>query len=744
MKRIICCLLSVVVAMAAWCTPSFATQDIAGGGALTGVNPGLAGTGVKEGAKLTGGGTLTVEDQDIYTDNKTNDGVVTDKTKSAVSSDADNTHTITFNGTSTVYGRISGVDPGEKVFLAINAGAVAKTVTFLGRVNATTLNVTGTGTVYFNSGNSNNAAITFAGGSDGKVILGTNTTVIGAMANTAGANKSTLELWGGSTLDGAVGADNALKAIYVKGGSNSLGVNAYITDQAKAYAFYLETNTLHITGALAMPNLVTGGVVNTTLASESLYGNIRVTGATNIGNTLGINVTIPTTVYIAKDTQFDIIKTETGTAQSGTDSSIVTVTAISPTNSLYKFSQVPITGTVAGLVTIKLDEVPIEAADEADDPVAPVAQIVAQALLDAPSTPDMDSIRAAINALSNAGDVVNAEAQLAPLAPALAAPLITFQGIRQFQDLWLARLDMCSEFSRPWPDKEDPSCRGNKQNSAWWVKGVGYWGLRKDSGAYKGFETRILGTMIAYDVPLGLNTRGGLGVGYGRTDIDGKTFDTSTDFDTYRAMAYIGHELGSWFINGGLSFGWNEYSGRRHISFSGVERTANAKYDGQDYTAFASTGYHVFAKKFSITPFGSLQYTRVNIGSYAETDAGDVSLKVNSQGYDFYESGLGVKAARDFVYRGGTFVPDIHFKWLHDFSNPTLEQTARFNYQGTSTFVTHGLKISDDTYNVGIGLTFLQCACRETTWSVEAGYDYEWRNDNYSANKATVRLTKRF
>ena len=40
--------------------------------------------------------------------------------------------------------------------------------------------------------------------------------------------------------------------------------------------------------------------------------------------------------------------------------------------------------------------------------------------------------------------------------------------------------------------------------------------------------------MLAYDAPLDADTRVGLGTGYARSSIDGKTYDASTDFNTYK------------------------------------------------------------------------------------------------------------------------------------------------------------------------------------------------------------------
>jgi outer membrane protein OmpA-like peptidoglycan-associated protein len=282
----------------------------------------------------------------------------------------------------------------------------------------------------------------------------------------------------------------------------------------------------------------------------------------------------------------------------------------------------------------------------------------------------------------------------------------------------------------------------NEPRSGWWVKGFGYFGSQGNSGqAFGGYDSRIYGGMVGYDMPLGPDDRVGLGVGYARSTIDGAQFDASTGFNTYQATVYFVHENGPWFVTADASIGFSDYSGTRSIIFPGIDRTAHAGYDGQDYTAYIATGYHFYVADFTVTPLVSLQYSRVNLDSYTETGAGQIDLAVNSQNYDFLESGLGVKVARDFTSENGTFVPEIHFRWLRDLYNPMLQNTAAFNIAGSPSFTTPGLKTADDTFDIGVGVTLLSDRRR---WSLEAVYDYEWRSDDYAAHQATLKFTYRF
>jgi outer membrane autotransporter protein len=744
---------SFIAAILAWPVAGFAQRQQAVG---SGIIP-LDATGILNGVDMSASGTtgtLSVgvpggPATDILT---SNNPYVAGPT--AVSTAASSQGNIAFNSSSTVYGSIGATQPAGPFLLGIFAGNTGTTLNLMGPLFATTLNVNQSGAVNFNSGTTNITATNFAG--DGTISLAPNTTVIGALTTTAGANTGTLVLGGASVLDGAVGGAVGIRAVNVAGGSNLAGVTATITGAANAYSFSLGTNTLNIGGALTIANGGPSGVINTTLASPSVYGNIRPMGATNLGATLRVNVTVPSTAVIPVGTQFNIVQTQAGTLQSGTDGSVVAVTVQNPTNPLYTFAAVPAAGTIAGLVTIRTTGipllVPLAPPSGPLPPILPVAAAVVPVLAAAlpplgsnvnPTT-DILQVIASINALSDPAAVVAAVAQLAPPVSSLAAPLVTFQAMGQFQDILQSRLEnvLCRQ---PMPTEEPiQACQGNDTSGNWWLKGFGYAGSQGARQAYGGYDSTIFGTMVGYDVPLGPNTRVGLGLGYAGATISDRALSNHTDFDSFQLTAYAAHRAGPWFVNGDLSVGWNDYSGTRQIAFPGIARAAHAKYSGQDYAAFATTGYDLPVAGFAVTPLASLQYSHVNLSSFTETGAGDLNLAVRSQSYDFLESGLGARVSRAFTDPGTSYVPELHVKWLHELDNPTLAQTAAFAFPGSQSFATPGLKTADDTFNVGAGITLMSCTCGPLTWSVQAVYDYYRRSDNYDAHQGVIKLTGHF
>ena len=776
---------SVVVSIAAFSAPTLA-QQVINGAAPTPLNA----TGITSGVSMTGqggGGTLIVgtiggPKMDIFTNNSSG-GNVTNALLRAVSTDASSLSDIVFNSSSDVFGAIGITNPGGPFFRNINGGNNGTAVNFNGSLFGTITTVSGTGSLNFNSGSTNISATNFAG--NGIISLAPNTRLIGALTTNT-ANTGTLSLGSGSALTGAVGGANGLRAINVVGGSNTAGVSASISGAVNAYAFNLGTNTLNIGGALTIANQTASGVINTTLASPSVYGNIRPVGATNLGSTLLINVAVPQTAFFPVGTFFDIVQTQAGTVQSGTNGAILVVVN-DPTNPLYTFVAEPAAGTVAGQVRIRTTGIPLTVAVTPPPgvvlpPVAPVAAPIVPAILaaaaaapvapaaatpgapaaatpGAPAAINTDLVTVvlpAINAISDVTTVVNAVAQLAPSNPALAAPLVTFERTRAFQNMLASHINagLCgggaqSSTERLTDERKKPAADGSacpsNQYSGLWIKGFGYFGDQGAQGAYSGYESKILGAMVGYDIPFSNYTRVGLGLGYARSTIDGKAGVNSTGFNSYQATGYVTHEDGTWFANGNLSYAWNSYSARRQIIFPGIDRTALAKYAGEDVTTFVTAGRHFFVDGYTVTPLVSLQATQVDLNGYTESGAGDVNLQIAPQRYSFLESGLGVDVARYFdMDDGSTILPKVHFKWLHDIVGQNFQKVSTFTAVGSTSFIASGLSAAPDTLNVGTGVTLLSCACDERTWSVEASYDFYWRSRNYSANQVMLAAAYRF
>jgi uncharacterized protein with beta-barrel porin domain len=636
-----------------------------------------------------------------------------------ITNDGNDLATILFEGNSTVTG-FTGTS--SQRFNAITAGANATTVNFNGEVFATTFNISGTGTVNFN-GNVNPgivAASTYIA-NDGFINIGANQVFNSAIFTSGGANTGTLTLNGGSSVNGAIGGAIGLKQINVVGG------NASVTGAVQAREFNLGANTLNIDGALTTN---AAGTISTTFASDAVFGKIVATGNSAIDGG-GVTVIPTVTGALTNGTTYRIVS-----APSGTNAAPVTVIN---NNLRYTFSGLP---TTLGNVDIRLDGL----APLATLVNTPGALAVAPILdVNAPVGSDLLVVQDAIAVLPTAGAIDNALSQLAPGNTNLAAPWVAAQTTRLFDDLWMAQMDQIQsaccdsncESNKPNVPENLNVCKDTEQQGKWWAKGFGSRGEQGNVANMNGYDTEAYGLMLAYDRPLDNETRVGLGGGYANSTIDGNHSSGSTDIDSYQITGYLHHEPGPWFVQTALTAGVNDYESTRNIVFPGVNRTATSDYTGQQYTGSVTVGKHYQLNETTLTPIAGLQASHIRVGSYTESGAGDANLRVESQDYNFVQSTLGVKAERVIRSGNSTYSPEVHAKWLHDFSSTTMEQDATFNGSGAS-FNAQGIKQSRDLFNVGAGVTFLSCNCDTGAWTVKGLYDYKWNDSEYSAHQVSL------
>jgi hypothetical protein len=232
-------------------------------------------------------------------------------------------------------------------------------------------------------------------------------------------------------------------------------------------------------------------VIGTTLASPSLYGNIRPVGTTNLAGSVLVNVTVPSTAIIPVGTTFYIVKTNG--SQTGTPNIIVNVVDLTNPNS--KFTGLDFG---AGLIQITNEQAFLGSVPITPPPGSP------------PGTPPAPP----------AGLPPGMPNPIVPSAPDVGAPLVTFQTTRQFEGLWLAHLDevMCGQVDQPrQPGTDQPSvCQQNDPHTGWWLKGFGYFGDQGAEDGLTGYNSTTLGTMIGLDAPIaGLAFGGETRVGFG-------------------------------------------------------------------------------------------------------------------------------------------------------------------------------------------------------------------------------------
>ena len=466
-----------------------------------------------------------------------------------------------------------------------------------------------------------------------------------------------------------------------------------------------------------------------------MYGRIIVQGDSAI-NAGGITVLTTVTGVLTEGTIYSIVS-----APSGTNGATVNVINNSPR---YTFSGLP---TTLGNVDIILTSIqPLQNLVE-----TPEAIVVAPILEEpAPIGSDLREIQDAIAGLTTKEEIDKSLAQLAPGNTNLAAPWVTIQTARQFDDLWMTQVEQiqrlcCDDNCGPaMADKplDLNACIDAEQKGVWWTKAFGSQAEQGNLDKRNGYETDAYGLMIAYDTPLNSHTRVGLGGGYARSSIDGNNSWGSTDIDSYQVTGYMHHEPGPLFVQAAVTAGINQYETARQISIAGINRSAESDYSGQQYSGIVTLGTRYLVNETIITPTVSMRASHVRVDGYKEDVAGALNLSIDKQKYNFVQSTVGIKAERIIRAGNHTYAPEVHANWLHDFKSTTMEQDAAF--ATGSSFNIQGIDQDRDLYNVGAGITFLSCNCEEESWTVKGLYDYKWNNSEYSSHQVSLLVGLKF
>ncbi|HSW90298.1 MAG TPA: autotransporter outer membrane beta-barrel domain-containing protein, partial [Patescibacteria group bacterium] len=375
---------------------------------------------------------------------------------------------------------------------------------------------------------------------------------------------------------------------------------------------------------------------------------------------------------------------------------------------------------------------------------------------------DLATVITALVTLPTVDALTDALLQIAPASGFVGISQESFNTTRQFQKVWLENLyrfrehccmdDCCNLVERvccdpcgknPTDAKSSPMCRKciDCEGPRIWATGFGSHSHQNPRDFLNGYKANTYGGTIAFDAPLVCGLRAGVGAGYAFTDLDESRFDNATDINNYEGTFYLSYTSYSWFVNTGFSFGWDQFYGTRNINYTGVSRTAHAKYNGQEYTGFFATGYQKYFNCFEFTPFATVIATYQHIGDFTETGADSLNLHINEQNYTYVESGLGLQIAYLFRTCHGVYVPEVHSIWLHDFYQNRLNVDAIFTGlgAGAGSFPNTGPGIGRNTWDIGGSITFMI----SRTFSIMVNYDYN-RSKAYYSHQGLLELSYSF
>jgi outer membrane autotransporter protein len=269
-----------------------------------------------------------------------------------------------------------------------------------------------------------------------------------------------------------------------------------------------------------------------------------------------------------------------------------------------------------------------------------------------------------------------------------------------------------------------------------WFEGIGVKGNQERRDNVDGYNTNAYGFALGGDKALDNDIRVGAALSYANSAVksDGINAGNNTNFDTYQATLYGSKLMGSWFLNATLGLGMHQYQSKR-VVFNNAVLGAS---DAWQYSGKVDAGYPFQVGSATLTPVGSLAYSRLSQDGYTESGVG--ALNVASNDIDSFKSGLGAKAMIPLASAGGFKAALLgRAIWNHEFGDVQQDTTA--NFVGVNTrFTTNGVNVARDGLNLGASI-LLSSSKKDLVQNLSVSYDADVREQYLNH---TARLQARF
>lgn len=271
-----------------------------------------------------------------------------------------------------------------------------------------------------------------------------------------------------------------------------------------------------------------------------------------------------------------------------------------------------------------------------------------------------------------------------------------------------------------------------------WTQGYGAWADFSGNGNAAGANRTLSGLLSGMDAMFAEGWRGGLALGYARSDVSvgGGRF-SSADVNSYQLATYASGQVGSFLLRGGGVWSWSNIDSARSIVFPGFFEQVEASYDANSGQVFGEAALPLAHQHIAYEPFAGLAWVGVDTGGFTET-GGAAALASSGESDSIGYMTLGTRVAGSMLVAGVEVVPRASLAWLHAFGDVDPDQGMAFAAFGQS-FIVSGVPLAQDSALIDAGLDVI-LAPGATTGIFYAGQ----LGDGVRDNAVSGRLDWRF
>jgi uncharacterized protein YhjY with autotransporter beta-barrel domain len=219
------------------------------------------------------------------------------------------------------------------------------------------------------------------------------------------------------------------------------------------------------------------------------------------------------------------------------------------------------------------------------------------------------------------------------------------------------------------------------------------WGNRDQTSAEDGFDYHAESVTVGLDYNFG-GAVAGLSAGYDTYKAAFNANGSSVAGGESKVDGTTGSVFAAWFgqawtVNGILSYGPLRTTLARAVNYTyiagsscaaqmgitacGANRILTGSPNGTESAAGLTAGYDAYAGNWRLSPTLSVNYRRIRLDAFSETDSADASdglpLAYDAQTIESLRSVTGLSVTRPLSYGWGVLGPLVKIEWDHEFKN---------------------------------------------------------------------------
>jgi autotransporter-associated beta strand protein len=218
-------------------------------------------------------------------------------------------------------------------------------------------------------------------------------------------------------------------------------------------------------------------------------------------------------------------------------------------------------------------------------------------------------------------------------------------------------------------------------------------------------DTTTGAVQIGADYRITPHLRVGAIFGYGHTDANLDDIGSKATVDSYAPGAFISYAQAGWYFNALGSYGFDNFTEDRSVSFPGFSGIAHGAPNGDQIVGNLDGGYDFHRKNWTFGPLVGVQYTHMDVDSYTEGGSDPVDLQVDKVETDSLRSRLGGHVSYVFQTGKVLLTPHLDASWQHEFMNQSQGITSQFTSVGVGSFTINTPQPSRDSALIDGGLS---------------------------------------